>query len=790
MKTEEKTFFSNIMLLIDKEEYAKAENELDLIVSDRKYSEESISYAYYLIGYINTCWRNENKQKYVAKLMLLKNIESDFPRPESYFFYAEQEKDKNVSMNYLRAGLSKFPNSSSIYLGLLRYCSEKEKIIYINEIDNKNIINANLLNKVIEILISTADWNKVEIFTEKLLKEISITDYDRLYHGMVYSFSLVIQDKNIEKARKSFLEIIEKDLANKLKYAPYMGYIWCCVKIALFEEAVKYFDKIPFFNGLEDLIDGPWCIILIDFQNIYECIFRDMASVLKSDKQRILRLAALQAYYLYMPSESYGNYRYGKKHLRTLKRYLKTDVKNLDVACAIFNMQVNFHLFFDAYKTHIAMLCEFLNPEEKGINDIDFWEKLSPMEAERIYQDILSTLISDVDMDFDGFVSGIFDYIVDYLYKSNLEDKHKKICALADAINDYCLSKSEKLFEIAYSYAEVDNRSEQAEKIYLRILNSEDKNSSVMNNLGVIYKNRNNFQKAQEYFTKAHELNSNYDKYKNNLKMIMSSIREKEKTLNNIQKENVWFLGRVSKVYESANPAGEVICTYKERPALLSVSPQKANELFDKMCKNGYLKKIAQNSSQSPSKYVINPYINEYLLQEKEKIVENEFYELLGQKLNLNEMIKIGYTKKLQDLVDNIDNVDLRDILQRDLRECAISLLINQYKACIVICGSIIEAILVDKIEGRGISEYAIGTLPNNKLKKKTVRKMDLNELLELARAEKIVDTEEYHLSNYVRSYRNIIHPYCEVRKNFNVDENTAKLMWSALLAIINELLK
>lgn len=63
MKTEEKTFFNNIILLIGKEEYKKAENELNLIISDKKYSEESISYAYFLMGYINTCWRNEYKQK-------------------------------------------------------------------------------------------------------------------------------------------------------------------------------------------------------------------------------------------------------------------------------------------------------------------------------------------------------------------------------------------------------------------------------------------------------------------------------------------------------------------------------------------------------------------------------------------------------------------------------------------------------------------------------------------------------------------------------------------------------
>lgn len=54
--------------------------------------------------------------------MLLKNIESNFPMSESYSLYAEQEKDKNVSMNYLRAGLSKFPNSPSLYGGLYIQC--------------------------------------------------------------------------------------------------------------------------------------------------------------------------------------------------------------------------------------------------------------------------------------------------------------------------------------------------------------------------------------------------------------------------------------------------------------------------------------------------------------------------------------------------------------------------------------------------------------------------------------------------------------------------------------------
>lgn len=790
MNPDEITLFDGITSLIDEKEYGKAESDLNSIISSKKHSEKAISYSYYLIGYIHTCWDNKNKKQHLAKRMLLDCIESNFPIPGAYSLYADQEKDKNISINYLKAGLSKFPESPSIYLGILKHCKKNETVKYINEIDNKNIVNTGLSNKVIEILIATANWEKAEIFLEKQLIQADIPDSNRLYYEMLYSFSLVIQEKNIEKAKNIFLKIIENDLLNNLKYSPYMGYISCCVKMNLCEEALKYFDKIPFANGLEDLNNGPWCIIDIDFKSIYNLIFGEIATIIINDKQRILRLGALEAYYLYIPSESYGIYSYNRKHLAALKRYLKTDVKNIEVTCAIFNMQKHYSLFFDAYKTYIAMLSEYLNPEEQYIDGIDFFEECSIAETEQIYQDILNTLKSDPEMNLNRFLSGVFDNIVDYLFNSKHKEKHEEICALANELNNYCLEKSKKLFEIAYSYADIDNKSKKAERLYLFLLKNQPRSTSVLNNLGVIYENRNDFQKAKEYFANAHELDSSNKRYSENLYRINLVIKENEKTLTSVQKENAWFLGRLSKVFEAANASGELTCTYKDRPNILSVSPQKADEVFEKICKCGYMTKVKEGNSQAPTKYIINPLVKEYLWSESERIQENKFYESLGEKLNIDEIKKIGYNKNLQDLINNIGNDDLRDILLRDVKECVISLLTNQYKSCIVICGSIIEAILVAKIEGRGISKYDIGTLLYKKPKTKTVREMDLNELLELTKAEKIVSIEEYHLSNYVRSYRNIIHPSCEVRKNYDVNEDTAKLMWGVLLAIIKELLK
>ena len=66
---------------------------------------------------------------------------------------------------------------------------------------------------------------------------------------------------------------------------------------------------------------------------------------------------------------------------------------------------------------------------------------------------------------------------------------------------------------------------------------------------------------------------------------------------------------------------------------------------------------------------------------------------------------------------------------------------------------------------------------------------MDLNELLELAKKECLIDIGEYHLSNFVRCYRNIIHPSVEIRKKYDANENNARMMWNALLLIIKQVI-
>ena len=167
---------------------------------------------------------------------------------------------------------------------------------------------------------------------------------------------------------------------------------------------------------------------------------------------------------------------------------------------------------------------------------------------------------------------------------------------------------------------------------------------------------------------------------------------------------------------------------------------------------------------------------------------EKELCEI-AEALSVEGFEEIGYNIPLCQRILSIQDKDMRDILFRDLRECAIAIVAAQDKMATIMCGSIIEAILMHKISERGLVHYDISDISKKSGVNKTpISNMGLNELLFVSDKEKLLDTNSYHLGHYIRNYRNVVHPAKEIRMKEEITHENVLTMWAVLLRIIAEL--
>lgn len=177
--------------------------------------------------------------------------------------------------------------------------------------------------------------------------------------------------------------------------------------------------------------------------------------------------------------------------------------------------------------------------------------------------------------------------------------------------------------------------------------------------------------------------------------------------------------------------------------------------------------------------------INQLLQQQTQSEISS-----IKSKLNVKNLNGIGYTTQLCQKVMSIADEDLRNIIFRDLKECAIAVVAGQDKTATIMCGSIIEALLMYKIKGKSIVKYDISEISKSKRASNyPINEMALNELLFVAEKESIIEKNTYHLGHYIRDYRNVVHPAKEVRINEGISHSNVETMWAVLKRLIEELL-
>ena len=201
----------------------------------------------------------------------------------------------------------------------------------------------------------------------------------------------------------------------------------------------------------------------------------------------------------------------------------------------------------------------------------------------------------------------------------------------------------------------------------------------------------------------------------------------------------------------------------------------KALECYEKACSISPQESLYQKNLQKTK---------DAILRQREMAVSE-----VAEAISTDALEDIGYTTDLCKKVLRIADPDMRGIIERDLLECAIAVVAKQDKLATIMCGSIVEALLMQRIIERGFSKYDITAISKSKKAASyPVSEMGLNELLYVADKEKILNKNSYHLGHYIRDYRNIVHPAKEIRMKETVCHENVTTMWSVLCRLIEDL--
>lgn len=119
--------------------------------------------------------------------------------------------------------------------------------------------------------------------------------------------------------------------------------------------------------------------------------------------------------------------------------------------------------------------------------------------------------------------------------------------------------------------------------------------------------------------------------------------------------------------------------------------------------------------------------------------------------------------------LDFMKDADLRRIVERDLEELAGALKGGLFKTVGILCGGILEAVLIDVLERKAsIAQSYMGQ------NKKFPADASLDKLVEIGAGEGLLEPQAVTMVGQVRDFRDLVHPDRERRFKPKVDDATA----------------
>lgn len=744
---DEKVFFDRLK----KEDYENLEKEL---IQDYR-ANRNLQSRYFL----GICYSEQFEKREDAIRVFKELINTELSHPYMFVYLARWANGSLEKIKIINEGLNKFPTNKKLNIQLLYYLDNKKK--------------EEQYQKLIELKIETFDCS------------IEMISY--YFEKKKYSLALKILNsinKSEETKDTEFLKIVALYFSNgkieKKKLDSFIvsdnnslqGLIVKLVEILCEKEEhtiTEMISRLPYSTEYEE----PFLemVNISDFNNSYfelDCLIFSLISEinekeLKRDLKRKLELISVILEFNWNEDIKSGK-------LKSAEKLIEDELKNNNDKLLFLKLmeillrQRKYKKYFDTYIWALENL--FFKIEDLDLNEFPddemncIVEKVNKININDYNRNVYQKLIEDVIITLHG------------------KSMHESIVKIADKMNYKRFDYLNFGFELAYSFSEMD-RKKEAQLIYEEYLKKDPKNSAVLNNLGVIYENLRQYEKALKFYEKAEKI-SHSNRTVNNIKRCKSNIEElkiekklEEESLSAFNDESFWMISKLEHFYSHSDDDGNIVCSYKQLPNFLKCSPEKAQETINYMIEKKYVfRNKKHNYDTSSSVYKRNLLVSKKIIEMKKANDIITTFVSKTEGFTLKEFEEIQYLEVLNK-IKTIRDRKIKNIFIRDYNELVFSYLSKQSKSVVLLSGTLMELLLLYVLGHNKIKTYKVGSKQDNK----KIEEMNISEMLDVCEKEKILHSTPEKFIDGMKQFRNFIHPGKELReKVLEIDKTTVDL--------------
>lgn len=372
--------------------------------------------------------------------------------------------------------------------------------------------------------------------------------------------------------------------------------------------------------------------------------------------------------------------------------------------------------------------------------------------------------------------------------------QEKKYAKVVEVFRSNLIPKNELfVFEVAYSLVENGDKNE-AEEIYEYLLNTDPQNSSVLNNLSNIKKEKGFTEQAFDLIQRAYEIEPDDEIISRNYNNLLSIIQEKEElerkhqsALKLLERENDFVINKLWAFVTNAR--ADIECKKWRMPiprwkfrVLMQTDDQKSLSLLDQWIEKGYLRKTGDRGNYNELVYEINPYLEKGLKGLKRSKVPPKWIKGI-ERLDIEKLEELEFFHILS-CIERVKK-KFRKMLVRDIEELFLNYLMKNEKAITVLAGSLVEVLLIYYCEKKKINKIVYQR--HSKTISRKLYEADLGDLLSFFEQHKMLSDIIIHMGNISRISRNFIHPGKELRESEELNQSKADLCFLSTLEIIKK---